>query len=392
MTASSPGELTVCFVSASYPPASCGIGDYTWHLRRGVERVWGRPWLLTTAGLRGDDRTRVIPDWTWRSLKPAVQRLTTLAPRLVHMQYPGKLYGHRPDPCLLPYLFRLRRPRVPWLVTLHEFHVSHPLRKAAVLALVVPATGVIFTSPVEHRYLTAMVPGLVDRSCVIPIGSNIPVVSCPDPEEVRRRWGFGSNALVACHFGIVQPNKGMDVLLAAMAEAVRHEPRLHLLVIARLNPGESPHHARLADLCRRSPLSGRVRWTGYLPATEVSRTLQSVDFCVLPYRDGVSGRRGTFMAAAQHGLPILTTRSPGTHLELPLRHEHDVFFIETPLTAEPLAAALCRLAADAELRTTLRRNVAAATADRTWEAIARRTVACYRRALAGIPVGREGEA
>src|SRR5207249_1925875 len=59
-------------------------------------------------------------------------------------------------------------------------------------------------------------------------------------------------------------------------------------------------------------LATRVLWTDYVSAQSVSANLMASDICVLPYRDGASFRRGSFMAALAHGLPIVTT-SPLTN-------------------------------------------------------------------------------
>jgi hypothetical protein len=42
----------------------------------------------------------------------------------------------------------------------------------------------------------------------------------------------------------------------------------------------------------------------------VSTFLHAADLMVMPYRDGVSLRRGTLMAVLAHGRPLLTTTPP----------------------------------------------------------------------------------
>ena len=212
--ASAQGDLKVCLVTGSYPPAHCGIGDYTQHLREALTPLCGRPWLVTTAGAEADDRMKTVPGWNCRGVRQATTEIATLAPALVHMQYPGKLYGHRPEPCLLPRFSRRR----PWLTTLHEFRIAHPLRKAAVLSLAFSSTGLIFTCASERDHLTRRFPRLRRRSCVIPVGGAIPVAEPRDREAVRRRFDLNPADLVVCHFGLVQPNKGVEALLDAYTE------------------------------------------------------------------------------------------------------------------------------------------------------------------------------
>ena len=381
---------SVCLVSASYPPAHCGIGDYTQRLRHSLAPLLGSPWLITTHGATADDRMTTVPAWDLGGVGQTLRTLADLSPDVVHMQYPGKPYGHRPDPCLLPLLHRMQQRGRPWLTTLHECRIAHPLRKAAVLALALPSDGLIFTCKSERDFVTRRLPLLRQRSCVIPVGGAIPVDSTLPREECRRRLGFDDSHLVACHFGIVQPNKGVEALLDGMALAMDRLPHLRLIVVADLVPETSPCHARLAERCTRAPLAGRVHWTGYLTPQEVSRTMRASDLCVLPYTDGVSARRTTFVTAAQHGLPIITTCGPETATDLTLRHGRDALLAGLPLDAEAFGELILQAAESAELRASLGKHVGGVVQDRSWEAIAEMTVDCYHRALAGIPLGEVG--
>ncbi|HEX9015413.1 MAG TPA: glycosyltransferase, partial [Chloroflexota bacterium] len=47
--------------------------------------------------------------------------------------------------------------------------------------------------------------------------------------------------------------------------------------------------------------------TGHATPSEVSAHLLAADIAVLPFRDGVSLRRGSLLAVLEHGLPVVTT-------------------------------------------------------------------------------------
>jgi glycosyltransferase involved in cell wall biosynthesis len=47
--------------------------------------------------------------------------------------------------------------------------------------------------------------------------------------------------------------------------------------------------------------------TGWLAPPDLSAHLLAGDVALLPYADGASGRRGSLLACAEHGLPIVTT-------------------------------------------------------------------------------------
>jgi glycosyltransferase involved in cell wall biosynthesis len=130
----------------------------------------------------------------------------------------------------------------------------------------------------------------------------------------------------------------------------------------------------LDALIDRLDIGARVHWTGFLNDAGVSEHLQASDLMVLPYRDGISLRRGTLMAALAHGRPILSTTPAAPIAEL--RHGDNVWLVP-PGDAEALTAGLARLLDDAPLRDRLS-AAALATAPRfSWERIAAETATFY---------------
>jgi glycosyltransferase involved in cell wall biosynthesis len=65
-------------------------------------------------------------------------------------------------------------------------------------------------------------------------------------------------------------------------------------------------------LAEHPDLNGRLHATGDLPAPDVATHLLACDLLVQPYPDGVSSRRGSFMAGMALGVPAVTTRGVAT--------------------------------------------------------------------------------
>ena len=88
---------------------------------------------------------------------------------------------------------------------------------------------------------------------------------------------------------------------------------------------------------------------GSIPAEDASLHLSAMDLYLAPYVDGVSTRRGAFMAGLQHGLPCATTI--GEHTDTILREHEGAAFLATP-TASPelFVEAVLRLHNDKGMR------------------------------------------
>jgi len=225
---------------------------------------------------------------------------------------------------------------------------------------------------------------------LIPIGSNIPPVPPPgyDRDAERARWGVGPRDLLLGYFGFLNESKGGEELVQALAILVERGVPAHLVMIGgrvgTSDPTNRAYAKRVRNLIARLSLGERVHWTGYTRPEEVSAALLATDGCVLPYRDGVSFRRGTLHACLGHGRAVVTTRPA---VVLPQVRDGENMLLVEPQDPEGIAEAVARLApggskAPAEgpaLRARLEAGAAALAAEFTWERIARQTAALFRR-------------
>ncbi len=117
-----------------------------------------------------------------------------------------------------------------------------------------------------------------------------------------------------------------------------------------------------------------MHWTGFLPPAGVSAHLCAADVLVMPYRDGVSLRRGTLMAALAHGRPLITTQPAEPS---PAFRHGDNMWLVAPDDAAGLAAAVLTLAGDGPLRARLGDGARALAASFSWPAIAAAAAAFY---------------
>lgn len=302
---------------------------------------------------------------------------------VLNIQYQAAAYNMRsPAINLIPW--RLQR-LVPTVVTFHDLRVPYlfpkagRLRRLAVQQMARQAAGVIATNPEDYARLQEM--GIQpQRLAQIPIGSNITVHESEAEASllVRRQLRVRPVDCLLAYFGFLNDSKGANLLVRALA---RLDERFHLLFIGgRTGASDSANNQafldRLDHLIEELGLGTRVHWTGFLSDAEVSRHFFASDMVVLPYRDGISLRRGTLMAALAHGRPVISTEP--THPSPPLAHRENVWLVPRDDEAA-LAEAIRQLAAEAEKRERLARGAEDAAAHFTWERIAARTATFYRK-------------
>jgi glycosyltransferase involved in cell wall biosynthesis len=233
---------------------------------------------------------------------------------IVNIQYQAAAYGAmRPPIHFLPH-FSVQ----PTTVTFHDlrppylFPKAGEFRERAIWGMSRGAAGLIITNAEDYQRCCAKegLPPVAE----IPIGSNIP----RDPPETfspsvwRTDHGIGRDDFVLGYFGFLNDSKGGDILMHALA-ALHAEGLSARLVLIGDQSGSSDttntaYSKQVNDLAVDLHIDDYILRTGYLTPTETSAALLSCDLMVMPYRDGVSFRRGSFLACLAHGRAIVTTR------------------------------------------------------------------------------------
>ncbi|MDQ3699471.1 MAG: glycosyltransferase, partial [Chloroflexota bacterium] len=343
--------------------------------------------------------SRVITRWDWRILSVIPRIARREAWDVLHIQYQPGAFALHPAINLLPgWLAARRRGALPVVVTtFHDLRVPYlfpkagRLRLATVRHLARTSPGIIAASANDVRDLTEWTRPLRRPPAIahISLGNQLdtPPPSDFDRSAWRARLGLPADALLAGHFGFVNRSKAIDALLDAVAQLTGEGRDLHLLMIGDLlgtsDPTNADYLAEMRRLADALGVSERVRWTGRCPPEAVAAWLRCLDVAVLPFRDGVSLRRTSIIAAWSNEVPVVTTA--------PDQDGVSTVAVVVPLATAPSLAGALRDLLD---RPTRRRALGAAgarfAARFAWPAVATQTEALYHTALTGAGHGQAG--
>jgi glycosyltransferase involved in cell wall biosynthesis len=118
-------------------------------------------------------------------------------------------------------------------------------------------------------------------------------------EAIRADLGLKPGATVIGAVARFVPDKGLDVLLQAVALLVKRFPNLQCLLV-----GDGPLREDLRKLSRTHALEGRVVFAGY--RTDIPRTLAALDLYMLPTRR--EGFGVAFAEAMSMEVPVIASR------------------------------------------------------------------------------------
>ena len=383
-------------IAGEYPPMQGGLGDYTREVTLALARAGHEPHVLTLTHtdapsfeqMDGVHVHRIMPAWDWRTGGRIMAFHRERPLDVVNLQYQAAAYQMHPAINLLP---RWLNRRIPTLVTFHDLKVPYlfpkagPLRRKAVLAMAKGAAASVVTNVEDAEDLAREGISNVHQ---IPIGSNIAPTDLAGFDEAAWRYERGiANALTLIgYFGFMNESKGGETLVRGLAELRRRDLNVGVLQIGgqtgASDPTNQAYAAHLKQLAQELGVAPFIFETGFVDARGVSEAFAACACVALPYRDGVSFRRGTLMAALVHGKAIVTTTP---RVRLPeVRDEINMLLVPAD-EANALADGVSRVLNDAELRRRLEVGAYELSRRFGWEAIARALVNVFEKVKSARP-------
>ncbi len=386
----------VTFLTGEYPPMQGGIADHIALLAQalaplGVESsiLINRRWQDTTGGtsLPEFPVNAVVPNWGWRCWPAVTRFLGAHQPDVLHIQYQAAAFDLGGWVNWLPWFLKQRRVKTRLVTTFHDVRLPYifpkagPFRWRSILALARFSDAVICTNREDLQTLQQAFDSS-PRLAHIPLGSN----ADPQPPAEfdrsawRGRYGATTDTLLLAYFGFLNESKGGEELIEALARLRQQgiDARLVLIggEVGHADPTNRASAAKVQALIERRGLAGFVFRTGYVDLPQVSANLLAADAVVMPYRDGVSFRRTTLIAALRHGCPVVSTRPADPGL-IPEIQPGQNMLLAPPGDAIGLANTIARLAREPALRQKL--GIGARQLGRLfeWERIAGETVKVY---------------
>lgn len=319
-----PAVAKLGLLCGGFPPRIDGIGDYTWHLSRELARQKCPVQVLTSEppahandvltrsfdatasaiGHAGITVTRCFDPDRPATLRPLADYVSPDLDWLV-VQYNPFGFGPRGyNPWLIQALTAIRRhTRIRIAVMFHETYVPAWPWKFTVMRLwqwpqFVALTRLAHAIFVSSERWIGQIHACTPRAvCIhLPVGSNLP--RCPHSSaEARQRLGIGPETKVLGAFGSGHVSK-LSRLVSVAAEAVGS--RYPDTILLSVGKGGQALRAECAGVAN-------FRDEGPLPPEEAALRIRAMDVMLAPFADGLATRRGSAIAALQHGVSVCST-------------------------------------------------------------------------------------
>ena len=291
------------------------------------------------------------------------------------------------DHCV-PFLEALQKPVI---TTLHTvLPQPEPQIRETVRRIAAHSTRVVVMAETAARLL-GNVYGITQRPVVIQHG--MPAIVPRGRHRLKRQLGVDHRTILST-FGLVDPRKGLEYMIAAMPEIVARHPTALYLIVGQTHPellkkaGEQ-YRNELVSKIESSGMSDNVRFVNqYLTQREIVDYLLATDVYVTPYLDLNQITSGTLAYALGAGKAIVSTRY--LHAAEALADGRGLLVdVRDP---DGLARAVLAILEDPALKGELERRAYDYGKEMAWPNVGRRVLALTREVLEAQPVSSPVEA
>lgn len=366
-------------IVAPYDPAVAPLGLDGVHLHRFRYAPLAR-WHLAGHGraLHADIRLKglvplLMPGYVLAALAKAWS--------LHHQESFDILHGHWAVPGGAIAALGARLWHLPLVVSLHGSDV-YLIQKSALAARVAhlgferAACVTACSQDLRDRAVDA---GLdVRRSLVIPYGVDVATYAGRGGNAMRERLGIPMDAPVIGALGRLVAKKGFRYLISALPDILKTIPDARCVI-----GGEGDLRDALIQQIHVLKLMEHVLLPGHIEWQRTPEFIAMCDVFVVPSvvdeAGNVDGLPNVLLEAMAGGRAVVGSHVAGIPEAI---QDGETGLLVPPGDVAALSQALCRLLGDAALRARLGRAAQEAVARTyTWEAIAKRFVAIYERAL-----------
>jgi glycosyltransferase involved in cell wall biosynthesis len=379
-----PGAFPIRIaIASSYPPRRCGIATYASDLGRAS----GNREIIA---LTPPDHETPYPTEVHHRIRRDVSEDYSRIARaldgcrvdLVSIQYDPTIWGGPDGAFVLDFVRALNLPAV---TTFHAIaRRPSPSQRRVIAELAAASAATVVMSQAAAGLLArayGVDPGLVD---IIPHG--VPDLPLVEPAQAKASLGLDA-APFLLSFGLLGPEKGFELAIAAMPAVVAAVPSARLVILGPTHPdlirseGEA-YRRSLQDQIRALGMTGHVELVDrFLGRTELGRWLQAADVFVTPYPGLEQTVSGTLSHAMGAGKAIVST---------PFPYASELLAGGRGVLAKPdaaaLAAALIALLGDDAKRTAIGGRAHAYSRDMLWPGVGARYQAVFERATKTQPV------
>jgi glycosyltransferase involved in cell wall biosynthesis len=373
----------VAFIG-NHLPRRCGIATFTHDLHRAISMA--RPNLetcvvaMTNPGctydyppaVRFQIREEVIGEYA-----QGAELLNNAGFDVVSLQHEYGIFGGAAGGNIIDLILRLEMPVV---TTLHTVLADPtPIQHDVMRRIVDASAQIVIMSETARKLLRSVHDVPAHKIDVIPHG--IPEFPFLETQHAKEEFGFGEKTIMLT-FGLLSPNKGIEVMLDAMPNIIKSCPNAVYVILGATHPnlvrdqGEAYRDSLISQVRELGIGDHVVFFNQFVDQATLLNFISMCDVYVTPYLNEAQMTSGTL--AYSFGLGKAVVSTPYWHAKELLSDGRGIL---VPFgDAKALSAEISGLLTSDIRRQAMRKRAYAASRSMTWVQIAKRYLAVFETA------------
>ncbi|ABG58166.1 glycosyltransferase family 4 protein [Cytophaga hutchinsonii] len=317
--------MHILFISKNFPPAVCGVGDYTFQLAKEFIKNGHAVTVLTqktdnTIAVQGMNILPVISSWNIKAVFKIAAICKTVKPDYISMQYVPYSFNAKGMPFWLILLYMVLKIKGFKIVTtFHEVGIRYTAKS---FKRKIIAAAQFFIARILSRYSFKNITSIdlyvnylkryTDAVFKIPVGANIlPYTVDSSTISQLRNTIAHPESFILSTFG----TRISDTILMAFAEVKKQHPDTVLIILGNIPKATKQH---FTSKSQELGIDASIHITGYLSDEALYTHLKlSSLFVMAEYvsekgEGGIATKSGSLAAAFAAGIPVLGTRGDTT--------------------------------------------------------------------------------
>ena len=299
---------------------------------------------------------------------------------VVSLQHEFGIFGGEAGSHILVLLSRLTMPVV---TTFHTvLSAPTPAQRGVMNRIVEASSKVVVMAEKARELLRTVYRVPAEKIEVVPHG--IPDVAFAEPDAAKLKFGFGGKAVILT-FGLLSPNKGVEVMIDAMPSILKRRPDAVYVVLGATHP----NLVRQQGEAYRDSLVARVHALGiedhvvfldqFVDHATLLGFISMCDVYVTPYLNEAQMTSGTLAYSFGSGKAVVST--PYWHARELLADGRGILVPFGDATA--IGSEIAALLTDDARRQAMRKRAYAESRSMTWQRTAERYLATFDTARRG---------
>lgn len=283
----------ICQITTVLPPSKDGVGAaakkiHTILSKNGYESI-----ILTSSDqIKQDGVYTKIFKWTIFEVYKNIKKIVSSGFSEIIFHYPSPKIKNRHSIIILSFLLFIKK--ISLIIYLHEYAVYSLKGKLKIFFMIMFAKKIITTDEINLTLLKK-IPLIKNKIFKLPTGSNFTIDTTDFDLELVNKFNVA-------FWGYIMKGKGIQSYISIANSFEEQNINFYFI-------GDVPEEPTEDDLTLKNKIlsSRRIKFLGFLQEQELIETLCNMHIIILPFEDGLSERRGSFMLAMQLGRVVFTT-------------------------------------------------------------------------------------